>query len=426
MNTHKILRTPLQSKRILLGVSGGIAAYKSPEIVRWLLSQGAEVRVAMTPSALKFIQPLTFQALTGHPTYSDWNLPTSTTAMDHIEQAHWADAILIAPASANCIARLAHGLADDILAAICLATHSPIALAPAMNSAMWQNPMTQSNLARLESLRDIQLFGPTQGALACGEVGPGRMLEPIELGKLLEALFIPRVLPGIHLVITAGPTREPIDSVRFISNYSSGRMGFAIARAAAEAGAEVTLISGPSSLPSPPKVRRLDVITADEMYQAVLSVLENHRVDVFISAAAIADYKLENPTTHKLKREGVSTLTLTLTRTPDIVKSVTSRSSSPYTVAFAAETDNLLANARKKLVDKQVNMVVANEVATPRNRGFDQEDNEVVLITAAGEYPLPRASKILLARQIISFLGEQLALPQTLGASVHPPQNKEQ
>ena len=390
--------------RILLGVTGGIAAYKSPDIVRRLAERGAQVQVVMTAAAQKFVSPLTFQAVSGRATRTDLWDDMAEAAMGHIELARWAQLILIAPASANFIARLAHGLADDLLSTLCLATDSPIVIAPAMNRLMWANAATQANLETLRS-RGVGIFGPGEGDQACGEIGPGRMLEPLDLADRAMALVAaPHVLEGLHVVITAGPTRERIDPVRFISNRSSGKMGFAVAQAAYCAGARVTLISGPVSIDTPPGVKRIDVESAEQMYAAVHRELPS--TDVFISAAAVADYRPPAPLAQKLKKTGDS-LRLDLVKAPDIIASVAASPRRPFVVGFAAETERVEQHAREKLVKKSLDMIAANEVGD--GLAFDCEDNALLVLWPGGSRTLDRASKVQVARGLIELIAERYA-----------------
>ncbi|MBI5462005.1 MAG: bifunctional phosphopantothenoylcysteine decarboxylase/phosphopantothenate--cysteine ligase CoaBC [Gammaproteobacteria bacterium] len=387
----------LSNKRILLGVSGGIAAYKSAELVRRLREAGAEVRVVMTAGATRFITPLTLQALSGQPVRTELFDADAEAAMGHIELARWADAVLIAPASANTLARLAQGLADDLLSTLCLATHAPLLVAPAMNQAMWDNPATQANIVTLRE-RGVHICGPGIGSQACGETGPGRMLEPAELIAAVTALFQPGLLAGLRVLVTAGPTREAIDPVRFISNRSSGKMGYAVAEAAAEAGARVVLVSGPVALPSPARVECVSVETAAEMHAAVLARVGD--CDIFIGTAAVADYRPHSPAEHKLKKQ-TSALRLELERTTDILTAVAAQHPAPFTVGFAAETERLAEHARAKRMAKSLDMIAANWVNVP-GQGFEADDNALTLYWEGGACELPRASKSQLARALIA------------------------
>ncbi len=398
----------MQGKRILLGVSGGIAAYKSPDLVRRLRERGADVQVVMTPSAREFVTPLTFQAVSGRAVRTDLWDPAAEAAMGHIELARWADLVLIAPASAGFIARLAAGQADDLLTTLCLATEAPIALAPAMNRVMWANPATRANVATLHS-RGIHVLGPAEGDQACGEVGAGRMLEPIELADRAANLVLGKgPLQGRRVLITAGPTRERIDPVRFISNRSSGKMGFAVAQAAREAGAEVVLVCGPVSLPTPPGVRRVDVESAADMLTAVLHEVEG--IDIFISTAAVADYRPAHAAEQKIKKTS-DTLDISMERTVDVLATVAARPDRPFVVGFAAETESVEQHARAKLLKKNLDMIAANEVG--HDKAFDCEDNQLVVLWRNGREELGRASKIALARELIGIIAKSFAAALT-------------
>lgn len=391
----------LRNKRLLLGVSGSIAAYKSAELVRLLRKQGAEVRVVMTTTATEFVQPLTFQALSGNPVYSAWDDADRGDGMGHIELARWADAIVIAPASADLLARLRQGMAGDLLTTLCLACDATLAVAPAMNRLMWENAATQENMAVLQQ-RGIHVFGPGSGGQACGEVGLGRMLEPEQLVHEIAALFVTGLLSGTKLLLTAGPTREPIDAMRFLSNRSSGKMGYALARAAVEAGAEVTLISGPVALETPPRVKRLNVNSAEEMYESVMSEVAAN--DVFISAAAVADYRPANPSKEKVKRKD-ETISLPLTQNRDIVASVAALPNKPFTVGFAAETSDMELHARSKLERKRLDMIAANQVGG--GEGAEVDENAMTLYWADGSQQLAKTTKYKLARQMMAIIGER-------------------
>ncbi|MGB5306190.1 MAG: bifunctional phosphopantothenoylcysteine decarboxylase/phosphopantothenate--cysteine ligase CoaBC [Gammaproteobacteria bacterium] len=390
----------LTGKHILLGVTGGIAAYKSAELVRRLREQGAAVRVIMTASATAFITPLTLQALSGQPVHTDMLDPAAEAAMGHIELARWADVLLVAPATADFVARLAHGRADDLLAAVCLATQAPVAVAPAMNHVMWENPATRANMVTLGE-RGIHSFGPAQGDQACGETGPGRMLEPAALVTATAGLLQTGALAGRRVLVTAGPTREPIDPVRYISNRSSGRMGYAVADAAAAAGAAVTLISGPASLAVPAGVRYVATETAADMFTAVMAAISG--VDIFISVAAVADYRPARVAAGKLKKSAEH-MTLELQRNPDILAAVAALPDAPYTVGFAAETAAIADNARQKLQAKQVNMIAANLVGD--GRGFEVEENALQVYWEGGSKTLARTGKARLARQLVELIAE--------------------
>lgn len=392
----------LNNKRILLGITGSIAAYKSAELTRRLKEHGAEVRVVMTQAATRFITPLTLQALSGHPVHTNLLDASAEAAMGHIELARWTDLILIAPSSADFLARLTAGRADDLLSAICLASHSPIALAPAMNQGMWNNQATQSNVLTLQQ-RDFYFIGPDHGSQACGETGPGRMLEPEQIIHQTMSLFIGGTLADKRLVITAGPTREPIDPVRYISNRSSGKMGFAIAEAAAEAGANVTLICGPVQLSTPDHIKRIDVETASHMHQAVIDNMQT--CDIFVATAAVADYRPGLQSVNKIKKHQ-DEMQLNLIKTPDILSAVASLINAPFTVGFAAETENLLDYAHNKLQQKKLDMIVANQVGP--SAGFDQDNNELDILWQDGHIHLDLNSKKTLARDLIKIIAERI------------------
>ncbi|WP_425221310.1 bifunctional phosphopantothenoylcysteine decarboxylase/phosphopantothenate--cysteine ligase CoaBC [Pseudomonas sp.] len=397
----------LFNKQVVLGVSGGIAAYKSAELIRRLRDAGAEVRVVMTNAAREFITPLTLQALSGHPVHGDLLDPEAEAAMGHIELARWADLVLIAPATADLMARLAQGRGDDLLTTLVLATDAPIAIAPAMNQAMWRDAATQHNLTQLLA-RGVKVFGPGDGGQACGDVGPGRMLEPTDIAARASECFERGLLSGRHVLINAGPTREAIDPVRYISNHSSGKMGFALAEAAAEAGARVTLVAGPVNLPTPARVQRIDVISAQDMLDACLAALP---ADVFIASAAVADYRPASAAEQKMKKDATNEdgLTLTLVRNPDILATLADHSQRPACcVGFAAETHDVLSYAADKLQRKKLDLIIANDVSQS-GIGFNSDDNAVTLIDRQLERcSLPQASKQKLARQIIARLAGQL------------------
>ena len=393
---------PLNSRRVLLGVTGGIAAYKSADLVRRLRDAGAEVRVVMSHGATAFITPLTFQAVSGNPVHTELLDEAAEAGMGHIELARWADQVLVAPATANFIARLAHGLADDLLSTICLATAAPVALAPAMNQQMWSNPATRANCELLEQ-RGIDLIGPASGAQACGETGPGRMVEPSELVKALAASR-ESVLAGMHVLVTAGPTYEDIDPVRFIANRSSGRMGFAIAQAARDAGARVSLVAGPVALETPQGIERTDVRSAREMCDVVLKLAVS--ADVFISVAAVADYRPARPAAQKLKK-GLPRQKVELVANPDIVSEVAALEGGPLTVGFAAETEKLKEHALEKLSCKRLDMIAANRVGQAGS-GFESDHNEILLLTPSGEQNLGKGSKRKLAQLLIEAVASRL------------------
>ena len=393
------MQQTLAQKRILLGISGGIAAYKSADLVRRLKERGADVRVILTDAAQHFITPLTLQALSANPVSTSLLDPAAEAAMGHIELAKWADLVLIAPASADVIARLAHGLANDLLTTCILATAAPVAVAPAMNQQMYKNIATQKNLATLKSY-NFYIYGPAAGEQACGDVGAGRMLEPLQLVSVVEEHFLAeQKLNNIKITITAGPTREAIDPVRYISNHSSGKMGFALAKAAAAMGAEVTLISGPVQLATPAGVKRMDVTTAQQMYDAALEQAVHS--DIFIGCAAVADYRLADIATEKMKKHGDSTLELKLVQNPDIIAGVAALNQNrPFTVGFAAETQNVLQYAKDKLTRKKLDMICANDVSDAE-LGFNSDHNAVTLLWQHGEQALAAQPKDLLARAIL-------------------------
>ena len=390
----------LMNKRVLLGVTGGIAAYKAADLVRRLQEVGAQVRVVMTQGACEFITPLTMQALSGHPVHTTLLDPTAEAAMGHIELARWADLVLIAPASANFMARLAHGHGNDLLTTLCLATGAPIAIAPAMNQQMWADLSTQKNQLILQE-KGITIFGPGSGSQACGEVGAGRMIEPLEIIQQAAEVFDYQLLTGKHVVITAGPTRESIDPVRYITNKSSGKMGFALAEAAAEAGARVTLIAGPVYLPTPSRVERVDVVRAVDMYETCMDVVEKG-CDVFIATAAVADYRPTVTADHKIKKS-TEEIHLTLVKNPDIVASVAEHAKRPFTVGFAAETQDVMAYAQGKLVNKKLDMIATNDVSGT-NVGFNSDNNALTVIWPSGHKVLPLASKAQIAKQLIELI----------------------
>jgi phosphopantothenoylcysteine decarboxylase/phosphopantothenate--cysteine ligase len=422
----------LVNKRILLGVTGGIAAYKSADLVRRLRESGAEVRVIMTDAAIEFITELTLETVSGGPVYR--NLFDSKAeygdvrgrtvaaggatpgtekgerrrellpgmpgaAMEHIELARWADAVLVAPASADFLARLAQGRGDDLLATVCLASAAPLAVAPAMNQQMWRSPATQENLATLRR-RGVHVFGPAEGSQACGDIGPGRMLEPTELARLAGDLFETGALAGLNVLVTAGPTWEALDPVRGLTNRSSGKMGYAVAEAAAEAGARVTLVSGPVSLPAPERIDTVRVVSAQEMHDAVHARVRG--TDIFIGVAAVADYRPTGIASQKIKKS-TERLTIDLVRNPDILASVAALQPAPFTVGFAAETENLEAAARSKLETKGVNLIAANLVGGAEG-GFEADNNSLLLVEDSGATQLPLASKAQLARSLIQHI----------------------
>ena len=390
----------LGSKHILLMVTGGIAAYKAPDVVRRLREAGAQVRVVLTAGGAEFITPLTLQAASGQDVRSDLFDAGAEAAMGHIELARWADLVLIAPASADFLARARAGLAGDLAGAVLLATTAPVLAAPAMNQQMWAHSATRDNLVLLEQ-RGWRVVGPETGSQACGETGPGRLAGTTAIIAASAAVFSSGSLGDRHVLVTAGPTCEPIDPVRFITNRSSGKMGYAVAGAARDAGARVTLVSGPTVLAQPAGVNYVGVSTAAEMFAAVMGNIDG--VDVFIATAAVADYRPAEVAGHKIKRNGGG-LTLELTPNDDILKSVAALDPGPFTVGFAAETNDLAANARKKLIDKAVNMIAANAVGT-HGTGFDADDNELLVLWPEGEKRLARASKTHIARGLVELIG---------------------
>lgn len=398
------MESALQGMRLLLGVSGGIAAYKAAELVRLARRSGAEVRVVMTPAAEQFVGAATFQALSGHPVRSSLWDPAAEAAMGHIELARWASQILIAPASADFLARQAHGLAGDLLGTLLLASAAPVAVAPAMNQQMWAHPATQDNVATLRR-RGISVLGPAIGEQACGDQGPGRLLEPGELLQALVGLQAGDRLAGLRILVSAGPTFEDLDPVRFIGNRSSGRMGFAVAEQAALMGATVTLVAGPTALPDPPRCERVNVRSAEQMLRAVLDRVE--QCDVYIGAAAVADYRPVAPRPAKIKKSAEA-MEIKLVRNPDILGTLAERSRRPFLVGFAAETDDVLHYARGKLEAKHLDMIAANQVGMPGS-GFDSEHNELTLLLPnGGELALPRGSKRELARLLLEAVHARL------------------
>ncbi len=419
--------------RVLLGVTGGIAAYKSAEIVRRLREGGAEVQVVMTEGARHFVTPLTFQALSGRPVRADLWDEASEAAMGHIELARWADRILVAPATADFIARLAHGLADDLLTTLCLASDAPLSVAPAMNRLMWANAATRANVELLRS-RGIAILGPGEGEQACGETGPGRMLEPADLADAVLGVNADGapgespvaagttagtgLLAGRKVLLTAGPTRERIDPVRFITNRSSGKMGYAVAEAARDAGADVVLVSGPVNLPAPQGVRRVCVETAEQMMAAVNADLPG--TDVFIAAAAVSDYRPVQVSAEKIKKTSDSLL-LAMSRTPDILATVAAGSPRPFVVGFAAETQNVERNALAKLEGKRLDMIAANQVGD--GLAFDCDDNALAVYWPGGRRDLPRAGKAELAARLVAVIAERFAAVRYgAGAAVDAPE----
>jgi phosphopantothenoylcysteine decarboxylase / phosphopantothenate---cysteine ligase len=392
--------------RILMGVTGGIAAYKSPDLVRRLIERGADVQVVMTAAAQKFVSAMTFQAVSGRPTRSDLWDGNAEAAMGHIELARWAQMILIAPASADFIARLATGRADDLLTTLCVATEAPILLAPAMNRVMWANKATQANVETLIA-RGVRILGPASGNQACGEVGAGRMWEPIKLAEsLLEPPANAGLLAGLNVLITAGPTRERLDPVRYLTNRSSGKMGFAVAEAAREAGAHVTVISGPVQLQTPAGITRINVESARDMYAAVHRQVGD--ADIFIAAAAVADFQPVTVAKQKIKKQGGS-VKLELEPAPDIIKSVADMAKRPFVVGFAAETNDVENNARIKLKKKKLDMIAANQVGD--GIAFDCEDNALTVIWPGGKMDVTRGPKLDVARALIALIAKRMPPP---------------
>ena len=392
----------LKGKRILLGLTGGIAAYKAAELARLLVKAGANVRVVMTAAAQRFVTPMTMQALTGQAVWSDlWDrrVPDS---MGHIEHSRDRDLILVAPASADFMARLVHGRADDLLTALCVARRCPLMIAPAMNVEMWNNRATQRNARTLRE-DGVFLSGPASGGQACGEMGMGRMSEPAEVLADVAALFGPRRLAGKRVLVTAGPTQEPIDPVRVLTNSSSGKMGYAVARAAHEAGASVTLVSGPVALETPPGVARIDVRTAREMFDAVRK--RAARCDIFVAVAAVADYKAAKPKAKKIKKANGRGLTLELEQNPDILAYVAGLKRPPFCVGFAAESENLARNAKEKRARKNVPLLAANLTRDAVGR----DDNDITLYDKRGAHPLGRGPKLELARKLLDHVANMLA-----------------
>ena len=410
----------LAGKNIILGITGGIAAYKSADLTRRLKEHGADVRIVMTTAATEFVTAMTFQALSGHPVFFDNNDANDTSGMKHIELARWADAIIVAPCSANTIAKLAHGRADNLLTTLCLASEAIKCFAPAMNRVMWDDASTQANCKSLVNKKWHQ-FGPDSGLQACGETGEGRMLEVSEILVKLEHCFKSGILQGLNITVTAGPTYEAIDPVRFIGNRSSGRMGYAIATAALEAGANVTLVSGPSHLSAPEAAKFIAVESAEEMQQAVLNEIK--QCHLYISTAAVSDYRIENVAKQKIKKTEDS-LTLQLTKNEDIISTVANHASRPYIIGFAAETENLIENAKQKLIKKNLDMIVANDVSSAAvnteqsDIGFNSEYNALHVFwnkndqtndenESLGEQQFQLARKTQLAKQLIALIAEE-------------------
>lgn len=391
----------LKGKRLLLGITGGVAAYKAAQLARLLVKAGADVRVAMTEAATRFVTPVTLQALTGQTVWTDLWDPRVPDNMGHIELSRDRELIVVAPASADFLGKVAGGLADDLLSTLCLARRCPLMAAPAMNVEMWENPAMQRNLHTLRG-DGVFLAGPAAGDQACGEVGMGRMLEPEEIVEEIESFFQPKLLAGKRVLVTAGPTEEPIDPVRAITNASSGRMGYAVARAAREAGAKVTLVSGPVALAAPAGVERISVRSADQMLEAVKKAVG--ACDVFIAVAAVADYKVKNRAAQKIKK-GAGGMTLELTENPDILAHVAAMKNAPFCVGFAAESERLAENARAKRAKKKIPLLAANLA----QKALGAEDNEITLFDDRGEHPLGRGPKLELARKLVAHIAGMLA-----------------
>ena len=392
---------PLFGRRVLLGISAGIAAYKAAELARLLVRDGAEVRVVMTRSASEFIGPMTLQAITGNPVRDALFDPQHEAAMGHIELARWADVILVTPATADFLAQLAAGMAHDLLTTLCLASTAPLLVAPAMNQAMWQHAATQANVELLHS-RGVVSLGPDEGSQACGDIGPGRMVEPASMLTALRERFVSGRLRGRRVLLTAGPTREALDPVRFVGNRSSGKMGFALASALVAQGAEVTLVAGPVALETPHGVRRIDVESARQMYDAVFAALPG--TDIFVACAAVADFRPETLVDRKIKKTD-ETLTLKLVRNPDILSEVSRSSERPFCVGFAAETNDLEAYAEGKRRAKGLDMIAANKVGS--DQGFESDDNSLLVLWEGGRQMLPMQSKAVLAGQLVDLIVER-------------------
>jgi phosphopantothenoylcysteine decarboxylase/phosphopantothenate--cysteine ligase len=392
----------LTSRHLLLGVTGGIAAYKAAELARLLVKAGAEVQVVMTQAATRFVAPLTFEALTGRPVHTDLFDSAHEAAMGHIELARWADLVVVAPATADFIARLARGRADDLLTTLCVATKAPVAVAPAMNQQMWANPATQENIQTLQA-HDKLIWGPAAGEQACGDVGPGRLCEAIQLFQLVCDHFANGSFAGVRALVTAGPTHEALDPVRFIGNRSSGRMGFAIARALVEEGSEVTLVAGPVSMKTPRGVTRIDVESALQMHEVVMQRVTP--CDLFVATAAVADYRPRNAAPEKIKKSSEQ-LVIELIRNPDILGDVAVLEDGPYTVGFAAETERLDEFAQQKRISKRVDMIAANLVGAGEG-GFESAENALCVFWEGGQQQLPLTDKLRLARQLITLMSEQ-------------------
>ena len=404
----------LSGKKILLGISGGIAAYKCAELTRRLKDQGAEVRIVMTSAAKEFITPLTMQAVSGHEIADDLLDPRAKSSMGHIELAKWADLILLAPATANLIARLRAGLADELLTTLCLATPSPIAVSPAMNMEMYLAQATQENISVLAK-RSMLIWGPGEGPQACGDIGPGRMLEPVDLVSRVVDFFSVKnaIFADVNITITAGPTQEAVDPVRYISNHSSGKMGFALAEAAQKMGANVTLISGPVNLSTPDNVNRVDVKSALQMHKASLDNLD--RCDIFIGCAAVADYRPEVVASQKMKKQqDIDDLTLKLVKNPDIIADVANDKNHPFCVGFAAETEDVERYAQDKLTRKNLDLIAANDVAKA-GQGFNSEQNALSVFSAGQRFDIALADKKEVAHQLLEVVYQQYISLQNNG-----------
>lgn len=395
----------LCNKRILLGVTGGIAAYKSAELIRELRKAKADVRVVMTASAQEFITPLTLQALSGNPVHYSMLDPKAEAGMGHIELARWADTIVVAPATADFISRLNQGAGDDLLTTLCLASDAPLVICPAMNQAMWHDEMTQANLKRLLEIKGhrLHIIGPDSGEQACGDVGLGRMLDPNIIAEECAKLFISQSLSGFDVVITAGPTREAIDPVRYISNHSSGKMGYALAEAARDAGARVTIISGPVNLEAPERITVISVESANEMLEASLQQQPN--CDIFISAAAVADYRPSEIATQKIKKSG-DNMQISLIKNPDIVATIAQSEQKPFVIGFAAETQNIASYAQGKLNHKKLDMIIANDVSNT-DIGFNSDNNSVSVFWGEEQQDFPCMSKSALSHELIKLIAHQ-------------------
>ncbi|MDG1121206.1 MAG: bifunctional phosphopantothenoylcysteine decarboxylase/phosphopantothenate--cysteine ligase CoaBC [Glaciecola sp.] len=414
----------LQNVNVLLGVTGGIAAYKAPDLVRKLTGLGANVRVVLSPSSAAFVTPLSLQAVSGNIVHQHLLDPEAEAGMGHIELARWADVLLIAPATAHCIAKLAHGMADDLLTTLVLATPAPVFIAPAMNQQMWAAQATQANLKTINE-RGVTCFGPASGEQACGDIGYGRMLETVEIAQLLDEALASRsllvtetqdaaetqdsesgLLAGKHIVITAGPTREAIDPVRYISNHSSGKMGYSLAIQALALGAQVTLVSGPVDIPAPIGCTVIQVQSAVDMHTAVMHAVQ-HSCDIFIACAAVADYRVADIANQKIKKDN-DEMTLTLVKNPDILADVAALSNPPFTLGFAAETHDVERYARGKLTRKKLNMIAANDVSQP-GIGFNQSDNALTVFTADTQIVLPQQDKLALAKQLLTIMAHNVS-----------------